>query len=132
MNNENPVAPLTGGGWRPPVGLSDKWLEVSAPGFGQQAWRRADGLQVICSSDIEGDGHPWLHVSVSRKMQLPDYQDLCQVKKAFVGKRAKALMVFAPEDEHINDHPYCLHLFSRLDGDSLPDFRREVDGVKLL
>lgn len=31
--------------------------------------------------------------------------------------------------KHVNKHPYCLHLWSCLDGPVLPDFTRGSDGI---
>jgi hypothetical protein len=41
----------------------------------------------------------------------------------FVGSARKAVMVLPAEEEHVNIHPFCLHLYSPLDRDPLPDFR---------
>lgn len=65
----------------------------------------------------------WLHVSVSRKSQVPSYADLEEVKRIFVGLDRKAIMVMPAASEHYNHHPYCLHLFAPLERDPLPDFR---------
>jgi len=91
--------------------------------------RHPDGRQVMISVLIEADGHPWLHVSLSRRSRLPSYADLTDTKRAFVGADRKAIQVFPAEAEHVNCHPYCLHLWCRLDGDSLPDFSRGVGMV---
>ena len=83
-----------------------------------------DGRRVMISVLIEADGHPWLHVSVSHAQRLPTYAELADTKRAFVGPERKAIQVFPAETEHVNVHPFCLHLWCRLDGSSLPDFSR--------
>lgn len=83
-----------------------------------------DGRRVMISVLIEADGNPWLHVSVWRANRIPSYEDLTDTKAAFVGRERKAIQVFPGEAEFVNFHPYCLHLWCRLDGDSLPDFSR--------
>lgn len=85
-------------------------------------WERTDCLSIIVSLSRESDGRKWLHASVARPDRLPTYDDLCTLKYIFIGRHRKAIQVFAPESEHVNINPYCLHLWCRLDGDPLPDF----------
>lgn len=49
---------------------------------------------------------------------------LNEVKDIFIGKDRKAVLVFPPEKEKINIHPYCMHLFACLSEDVLPDFTK--------
>lgn len=83
---------------------------------------KSRGLTVIQSESIEIDGHKWLHTSYSRKSRTPTYEDTKFIKDNFIGKDKKAIMIFPAESEHINIHPYCLHLWVCLNGDVLPDF----------
>lgn len=85
-------------------------------------WIHDNGLSVIVSLAMESDGRKWLHASVARADRLPTYDDMRTLKDTFIGRRRKAIQVFAPESEHVNINPYCLHLWCRLDGDPLPDF----------
>ena len=68
-----------------------------------------------------------LHVSVSRAKYIPSYEDLAGVKGAFVGDDRQALQLFPRRADHVNIHPYCLHLWACLepDGDGLPAFGAE-------
>ncbi len=84
---------------------------------------RARGLFVMVSGAVELDSRRWIHVSVSRKDRLPSYDDLAAVKRTFIGDERRALQVFAPKSEHVNVHRFCLHLWTCLDRDGLPDFR---------
>jgi len=81
----------------------------------------AQGLTAIFSVEYHG-GMCWLHASIARIDKIPDYKDLCKLKKEFIGPNLAALMKLPKESEHVNIHPYTLHLFSCLDGDILPDF----------
>jgi hypothetical protein len=87
------------------------------------------GRRILVSLDREvsarprGDGVPWLHASISRRLKMPDYLDLKLLHRAVFGDGAHAYQVFVPRAEHVNDHEFCLHLFGRLDGAPvLPDF----------
>lgn len=82
-------------------------------------------LGVIVGVEIHDDGKKWIHVSVSHQNKIPNYESLCMVKRLWVGEERKAVQVFPPKSEHVNDHLRCLHLWACLDGDGLPDFRRE-------
>lgn len=77
---------------------------------------------VISSVTQEGDGKLWLHVSFAHQKRMPNYEEIASVKAQFIGKDKYAMMVFPPEDKHVNLHKYCLHLWHCLDGHPLPEF----------
>jgi len=89
------------------------------------SWRSFNGLQVIASVCREADGKRWIHVSFSRPKRLPDWNDIKMVKRDFIGPDRVAIQVLPRESEYYNAHPYCLHLWSCMDGDPVPDFRKE-------
>lgn len=93
---------------------------------GQRAFAHRDGRRVIVTVG-KHDGRWWLHVSVSRERYAPSYDDLADVKRAFVTDAVQAVQVFPRRDRHVNIHPHCLHLWACLDesGDGLPDFGRD-------
>lgn len=80
------------------------------------------GVRVIASWNIYA-GQKWMHVSLSRGDRLPSYEDVCRVKEEIIGPERKAIQVHPPKSEHVNIHPYCLHLWSPIGHDPLPDFR---------
>lgn len=81
------------------------------------------GMFVLVTSALEEDNCLWLHVSFSRSNRMPNYSDMAFVKQQFFGDDLKAIMVFPPKTEHINQHKYCLHLWANMEKDNLPDFR---------
>ena len=91
-------------------------------------WVSTDGITVIAEVELHGSAGAWLHVSFSRRNKDPSYFDMRRVKELFVGKSRKAIQVLPAEDEHFNFHPHCLHLWSPLEKDPLPDLRRQ-DGM---
>ncbi len=95
--------------------------ELRLDGAAYRSHRTA--LMVIESIGVERDGKRWHHVSLSYPSCLPRYEDLLLVKRHWVGEEATALQVFPPAAQHVNSHPFCLHLWSCLDGDVTPDFR---------
>lgn len=99
---------------------------------------RAEGLSVICSIAFEEDGRHWMHVSVARPDRMPTWEEYVRVKEAFVGVERFAYQVVPPRSEHVNIHPFCLHMFALVNdhrdkavaiaggekGQALPDFTR--------
>jgi len=88
----------------------------------QNPYRR---LRVICTAAVEADGKRWIHVSFSKPREAPSWADASRVKRVFIGDERKAIQVHPPASEYVNDHPFCLHWWSCLDGDGLPDFRHK-------
>lgn len=87
-------------------------------GFGYR-----DGLKVLVTVETYPDKSVWHHISFSYPNKLPNWEDLRAVKTLFMGKDKLAIQVLPREDlpgEYLNVHPNCLHLYRRLDGDTLP------------
>ena len=69
-------------------------------------------MRVIASV---GDG--WDHVSVSRKNRTPNWLEMSFVKNLFFRDEEPAMQLHVPTTEHINCHPYCLHLWRPLEAE---------------
>lgn len=63
-------------------------------------------MRAIASSDMG-----WDRVSVSRHNRCPNWPEMCQVKALFFAPDETALQFHVPESDHVNNHPYCLHLW---------------------
>jgi hypothetical protein len=63
-------------------------------------------LHVIASS-----GEDWDHVSVSRTSRCPNWPEMEFIKRRFFRDDETAMQLHVPTTEHINAHPYCLHLW---------------------
>ena len=59
---------------------------------------------------IAADGDGWDHVSVSRKNRVPNWYEMEQVKRLFFGDET-VMQLHVPKADHINEHPYVLHLW---------------------
>lgn len=88
------------------------------------------GLRVMLSGNTESDGNKWLHLSVSRKDRLPKWDELKAARAVFLTEDLKALQIFPPKEEYVNDNPFVLHLWVNLTKDPLPDFRTKLPGGK--
>lgn len=104
--------------------------KVDVPGFkitmqledGCSYHSKSMGLIVVQSVGKELDGKLWIHTSYSRRNRIPTYQDTAFIKKHFIGDDKKAIAVYPKIEEHVNIMPYCLHLWSCIDDDPVPDF----------
>ena len=69
-------------------------------------------LRVVASV---GDG--WDHVSVSRANRCPNWPEMEQVKRAFFRDDETAMQLHVPPSDHVNCHPFTLHLWRPLEGE---------------
>jgi len=60
---------------------------------------------------IASDGEGWDHVSVSLKNRCPSWVEMDYIKRLFFKADECVLQYHVPEKDHINIHPYCLHLW---------------------
>lgn len=91
-----------------------------------RAWRVKRGVfrsGLILASVATYEDKLWYHVSFSLKDKIPSYEQTLFVRKACFSGSAKVIQVFPPVEEHYSFHPNCLHLWSCLEKDLLPDFR---------
>lgn len=116
--------------------MTGQTIEVMQSDFLPPGWRRIPSyfgvaafehkttlLRVLASVQVYHDKNAWLHVSMSHHDRLPTYEEMQKVKDVFVGRNNKAIQVFSPASEHVNVHPYCLHLWHCITANPIPDFR---------
>lgn len=92
--------------------------------YGQDGWHidRKDGSARIILSTANHEGSDWTHASISHTNSTPTYDELALMHKAAFGD-GYAYQIFVPPSDHINIHPYALHLWGRADGARVtPDF----------
>lgn len=65
-------------------------------------------LQVIAS---DGDG--WEHVSVSLPNRCPTWDEMTFIKSLFWDDTDLVIQYHPPKSNHVNIHPYCLHLWRK-------------------
>lgn len=84
-------------------------FEIRRPGFPKP-------FRIVASS---GDEHVrWEHVSVSipKVPRCPTWDEMSWVKSLFWGDDEAVVQFHPPKAEHVNFHPYCLHLWKPWDG----------------
>jgi hypothetical protein len=78
-----------------------------------------DGGYYQMPSPLSGDpmviiasyGMDWDHVSVSLRHRCPNWPEMEFVKRRFFKDDETVMQLHVPSSEHINCHPYCLHLW---------------------
>jgi hypothetical protein len=66
---------------------------------------------------IISDQMGWKHLSVTnaQKKMLPNWTIMSRLKDLFWGDDEWACQYFPAKEDYINDHPFCLHIWSSLD-----------------
>lgn len=81
-------------------------------------------MRVIASA-----GYGWEHVSVSRANRCPNWTEMSFIHRLFFQAHETAMQFHVPEADHVNCHPYCLHLWRPIAGD-IPRPPAELVGPK--
>ena len=63
-------------------------------------------MKVMVSSELG-----WDHVSVSRNSRCPNWPEMEFIKRLFFRDDETAMQLHVPVTEHLNTHPYCLHIW---------------------
>jgi hypothetical protein len=66
-------------------------------------------LKVICSPLGQGD---WDHVSASLPDRCPSWEQMCKIRSLFFGDQRCVVQYHPPEEDYVNNHPFCLHLWA--------------------
>ncbi len=96
----------------------EAWFNGADPAiaglFGMRCPDTGGVLRIIATS---GDG--WDHVSVSLENRCPTWTEMEFVKRRFFHDDETAMQLHVPPADHVNYHPFCLHLWRPLVG-SIP------------
>jgi hypothetical protein len=77
----------------------------------------ASGRTLLC---VASNGDGWDHVSVSISNRCPNWAEMEHVKRAFFADDETAMQLHVPPADHVNHHPFCLHLWRPNDGREIP------------
>jgi hypothetical protein len=66
---------------------------------------------------ILSDGMGWRHLSVvnAQKKKLPDWTTMCRFKDLFFPDDSWVCEFHPANDDYVNEHPFCLHLWESID-----------------
>lgn len=56
----------------------------------------------------------WEHVSVSLPHRCPTWDEMETIKRLFFRDNETVMQLHVPEKDHVNYHPFCLHLWRPL------------------
>lgn len=76
-------------------------------------------LRAQCSDETMWEesrmaGKPWQHVSVSLENRCPTWDEMEFIRDLFWHESETVMQLSVPRKEHVNMHPYCLHLWKPL------------------
>ena len=71
-------------------------------------------LSVVCGDGTHPYARRWEHVSVSLVNRCPTWEEMEFVRHLFWGADETVLQFHPPVSDHVNVHPYCLHLWRRI------------------
>ena len=80
---------------------------------------------------IAPDGEGWGHVSVSLPNRCPNWLEMEHAKRSFLADDETAMQPHVPPSGHVNNHPFCLHLWRPNDGREIPRPDAWLVGAKL-
>ena len=63
-------------------------------------------LTIVASTGLD-----WDHVSVSQSNRCPNWPEMDHVKHMFFRDDETVMQLHVPSADHVNNHPYCLHLW---------------------
>lgn len=67
-----------------------------------------DGQTMII---VAAQGNDWDHVSVSRTSRCPNWPEMEFIRRMFFNDDETVVQFHVPRTDHINVHPYCLHMW---------------------
>lgn len=101
----------------------DKWGPPIPHGPDGLKLLHVDGMSSVVVSTASFDGVEWTHASMTGPERVPTYEELCQLHRAVWGESGYSYQIQVPADQHVNIHPYALHMWGRADGSPvLPEF----------
>jgi hypothetical protein len=77
---------------------------------GAFAVQREGEYLVIISSGMDLE-YGWEHVSVSLEKRCPTWDEMSYIKALFWSDDEAVMQLHPPKADHVNYHPYCLHLW---------------------
>lgn len=102
------------------LNLLDQYRDTSLAVIEHYGWAGDETCGVFrVPSPIDGNllcivascGEGWDHVSVSRATRCPNWPEMQAVYKMFFAEGETAMQLHVPAADHVNCHPYCLHLW---------------------
>lgn len=68
-------------------------------------------MKIVANDASHPVAQGWEHVSVSFRDRTPTWAEMSWVKDQFWEEEETVFQLHPPKSQHINNHPYCLHLW---------------------
>ena len=76
--------------------------------------RRKVELRIIACDGTDPEAQGWEHVSVSLAHRTPTWEEMEFVRDLFWLPEDTVLQFSVPREQHINAHPFCLHMWRKI------------------
>ena len=94
--------------------------------IGLRGWLRLGGT---IFTFVASNGEGWEHVSVSTNFRCPTWNEMHFFKQIFWAANECVIQFHPPEDNYVNNHPYCLHLWKPI-GIEIPQPPTSLVGIR--
>ena len=107
------------------------WTQAFQLGEDGGAFRIKSPTDNATLTVIASFGGEWDHVSVSHPRRIPSWIEMSHIKRMFFDPDEVAMQLHPSEDNYVNNHPRCLHLW-RPQHDAIPTPPEWMVGIKEL
>jgi hypothetical protein len=76
-----------------------------------------------------GNGGGWDHVSISLAHRCPTWDEMCLVKDLVFRDDEWVMQLHPARKDHINNHPFCLHLWRPQSAAEMAEIHRQWDAA---
>ena len=83
----------------------------SSCGFFRVPYGEATLSVMISDGSVDG----WEHVSISLIDRCPTWEEMCYIKSLCWDDNEAVVQYHVKKEDHINNHPYCLHMWRNID-----------------
>jgi hypothetical protein len=118
----HPMAPDIPDEFRAWVGAFEVPFTITAGGAMGAVYRHTAMLRCIVSRggapehvEIDPDANRWDHLSVSTPTRCPTWEEMEFLKRLFFERDECAMQLHVPPRDHVDNHPFCLHIWRPLD-----------------
>lgn len=84
---------------------------------GFAVFERSDAPALITIFSRDKD---WEHVSVSTPERCPTWEEMSMIKRIFWDDDEVCMQLHVEVENHVNNHPYCLHIWRPRRGMKIP------------
>lgn len=88
----------------------DNAVELVKPGYVGKTYKEGTFKYKRCTVMVSIDNGKW-HLSISKRNASPSYKEIKAARYYYIPNDVTMAQLFPPEEEFVNLHPYCHHLW---------------------